>query len=223
MLSRVKIKICGLTNYRDASLAVLLGADLLGFIFAESKRNVDRETVRLIINQLREEGLPSRVKCVGVFVNESAMIIDDIAAYCGLDLVQLHGDESLKMAENLTVNWYKALRVNDEKDLDGLTCWPCSRILVDAKVEGIYGGSGVAVPLSLAALASQRSVDLGKEFFLAGGITPHNVVDIILATKPFGIDVSSGVELEPGIKNEGKMRQLFTAVTSIKVDSYDKQ
>lgn len=102
----MKIKICGLTNLNDAQLAVDLGADYLGFIFAESPRQTDPEAVRMIISNLK---IRKNVKCVGVFVNEQIEIMEAIVHDCGLDMLQLHGDEDKNGAKALSVPWYKAL------------------------------------------------------------------------------------------------------------------
>lgn len=206
----MKIKICGLTNLNDAQQAVDLGANYLGFIFAESPRQTDPEAVRIIISNLKNR---DRVKCVGVFVNEQMEIMEAIANDCGLDLLQLHGDEDKNAAKILTVPWYKAFRLGDENDVEEMLSWSCSRFLADAKVAGLYGGTGKTVSPELARLACQKTQDLKKEFFLAGGITPENVRDLINAVKPDGIDVSSGIESKPGKKDPEKMVKLFENIS----------
>lgn len=203
----MKIKICGLTNLQDAQLAVDLGAQYLGFIFAESPRQTDPEAVRIIISNLKNR---DRVKCVGVFVNEQMEIMEAIAHDCGLDLLQLHGDEDKDAAKTLTVSWYKAFRLGDERDIENMLTWSCSRYLADAKVEGLYGGTGKTITPELAREACNRTGNVNKEFFLAGGITPNNVKGLVESIKPDGIDVSSGVELKAGQKDPEKMKNLFS-------------
>lgn len=203
----MKIKVCGLTNLKDAQLAIDLGADYLGFIFAESPRQTDPEAVRIIISNLKNR---DKAKCVGVFVNEQMEIMEAIAKDCGLDLIQLHGDEDKNAASVLTVPWYKAFRLGDENDLNEMLSWPCSRFLADAKVEGLYGGTGKKVSSEVAELACKKTKELNKEFFLAGGITPENVKGLVDSIKPDGIDVSSGIEIKLGKKDPVKMKKLFS-------------
>lgn len=209
----MKIKICGITNLEDAQLAVDLGANYLGFIFAESPRQADPESVRMIMSNLKNR---DKVKCVGVFVNEQVEIMEALARDCNLDLLQLHGDEEKSVAKTLTIPWYKAFRIGDENDIDEMLSWPGSRYLADAKVEGLYGGTGKSISKKVALSAKERVSEINKEFFLAGGITPENVYDLASFIKPDGIDVSSGVELKPGKKDPEKMKTLFENIKKIK-------
>jgi len=208
----VSVKICGLTNYEDAAFAIDCGASYIGFIFAESKRRVTPAQFVNILDSLRKNGYLNSCKSVGVFVNESVDAMDEIAASCGLDLIQLHGEENSIQMSKLKTQWYKAFRVNTDSDIDIMQNWSCGRFLVDAKVDGVYGGSGVSVPFHLAKKACQKTLQLNREFFLAGGITPANVMEMIDIVQPTGIDVSSGVESSPGIKDHEKIKQLFKAV-----------
>lgn len=208
----MKIKICGLTNLEDAQLAIDLGASYLGFIFAKSPRQTDPEATRMIISNLKNR---DNVKCVGVFVNEQIEIMEAIAKDCGLDLLQLHGDEEKSAAKTLTIPWYKAFRLGEQSDIDDMLTWPCSRYLADAKVEGLYGGTGKTISTDVAKGACLKTGEMNKEFFLAGGITPENAKGLVDAIKPDGIDVSSGIEIKPGKKDPSKMKELFSVLKGI--------
>ncbi len=223
---KTKIKICGLTNYEDAACAVNLGADYLGFIFAESPRQVAAETVASILHNLTENGLREKVKTVGVFVNEKREIIESVLSDTGIDSVQLHGDEKKREVENYPFVWYKALRTSTIKDVDDIfkqEQWSCSRLLIDTKVEGIYGGTGKQVANEVALYAKKRIKEYGKEFFLAGGINPENVYSIVATIQPDGIDVGSGVEETKGRKSKVKLEKLFTEIRRWEKDCKGKK
>jgi len=208
----IRVKICGLTNYEDTALAVSLGADVIGFIFAQSPRKVAPETVAGLLRALSAKGLRDRVITVGVFVNEKQETIERVLRQTGLDTVQLHGDEKSTDADRYPFNWYKALRISSKEDVDTVVVkeqWHCSRLLVDAMVAGLYGGTGKKITVDVARYAKKRVKDAGKEFFLAGGITPENVYTVLNAVQPDGIDVGSGVEETPGKKSVEKMERLL--------------
>lgn len=210
---RTRVKICGITRTEDAALAVELGADALGFVFAESPRRVSPEKVREILGAL--PGLPS-VTPVGVFVNESPERIWEIVAECGLRAVQLHGDESPEVAEELAgvrhrasgIPVIKAIRVRDGSSLDTLTSCPASAFLLDAYSPEAYGGTGQRFDWDLA----RQAVATGRQIVLSGGLTPETVGEAIRTVRPFGVDVSSGVEVAPGRKDPAKLRAFFEAV-----------
>lgn len=210
----LKVKICGLTSYEDAKEAIVNGSDYIGFIFAPSKRRISPALARDIITRLKTEGLLDSVETVGVFVNELPGIINKVAEESGIDIVQIHGDEDPAIAYELALPWYRALRASSVDDYEAMHEWSCSRFLVDARVEGVYGGSGVTVPVDLARAGCEAAHELGREFFLAGGITPENAAAIIGAVEPDGIDVSSGVETSPGVKDHQLIKKLFAAVRS---------
>lgn len=222
----VQVKICGLTNYEDAACAVTLGADYLGFIFAESPRQVAAETVASILQTLTEHGLREKVKTVGVFVNEKLETIESILSETGIDLVQLHGDEKKREVENYPFAWYKALRISTVKDVDDIfeqEQWSCSRLLIDTKVEGIYGGTGKQVANEVALYAKKRIKEYGKEYFLAGGINPENVYNIVATIQPDGIDIGTGVEETKGKKSKEKLERLFAEIRRWEKDYIGKE
>lgn len=192
------VKICGLTSLEDAKKAVELGADALGFIFAPSPRRVQPNLVRRISAEIG----PLKVK-VGVFVNERPGEILRLKEYCGLDIAQLHGDESEDFAAGLRCKSIKVIRVK-EGEKPAPDTYPMSTLLLDTYVKGVRGGSGKAFNWKLAKdLSRQRSV------ILAGGLTPENVEQAIIEVRPYAVDVSSGVEAEPGRKDHAKLERFI--------------
>ena len=198
----VKIKICGITNREDALHAVACGADALGFVFYEkSPRCIEPEQARAII-----AALPPFVASVGLFVNERPQRIEEIAAFCSLGLVQLHGDESPEACLIPGRRVIKALRVRDAQSLERAADYAVAGLLLDAWVPGTYGGTGHTFNWQLAArVARQRPV------ILAGGLTPENVAEAARAVRPYAVDVSSGVEAAPGKKDPEKVAAFIRA------------
>lgn len=182
----MEIKICGLREAHHAQRAAELGADLLGFVFADSPRKVSPELAGRII-----AGLPSTVRKVGVFVNEELDVINDIISFCGLDLAQLHGQETPAYCSAVQAPIIKAWRVKDEKSLIELEPYRgmVEIFLLDTYVQGTAGGTGQAFDWALA----RKAAGLGK-IMLAGGLNPENVALAIKTAQPYGVDVSSGVE-----------------------------
>lgn len=204
----VRVKICGITNYEDASIAVKLGADALGFIFAQSPRQVTPEEARDIIC-----AIPPFVKTVGVFVNEDPAIIKKIIQFCGLDLVQLHGDESPDLCHELMPHTIKAFRLKDESSLSAIDPY-LGRIrafLFDTYSEEKRGGTGRTFDWELAV----RGKELGVPIIIAGGLTPSNIERAISTVRPFAVDVSSGVEERPAKKSPLLMRRLMENIKKI--------
>jgi phosphoribosylanthranilate isomerase len=208
------VKICGLTNYEDARRALDLGAGCLGFVFADSPRQVEPGTVRIIISRLRDEGMLEGRETVGVFVNAHPDRMAETLHTTGLDIAQIHGDESPEACAALPFPWYRALRIASAHEASVLikAGWNCGRILVDAFSLAGYGGTGRRVDTGAAEVSRDAVRAQGKKFFIAGGITPHNAAQIIRALSPDGIDVSSGVEARPGEKSYEKLRRLFEEV-----------
>ncbi|MDT8440578.1 MAG: phosphoribosylanthranilate isomerase [Desulfuromonadales bacterium] len=192
----MKVKICGITSIDDALHASACGADALGFVFhAGSPRHVTPEQARAII-----AALPPFVTTVGLFVNEQPATIRAIAGDCGLDIIQLHGDERPVDCDFTPLRAIKALRVKDATSLAGHDAYRTSALLLDTWVQDAYGGTGHAFNWSLAAeVAGQRPV------ILAGGLTPDNVAAAIRQVRPYGVDVSSGVESRPGRKDPARV------------------
>lgn len=192
------IKICGLREPEHAVRTAALGADLLGFVFAKSPRQVTPEQVRKITAEL-----PASVKKVGVFVDEDHDVVNDIVSFCGLDMVQLHGSESPDYCNKISCQVIKAFRVKDSTYLDEIKMYVnnVELLLLDTYMPGVHGGTGKTFDWSLA----QGASELGK-VILAGGLTPENVA-LAVKTNPFGIDVSGGVETN-GVKDLTKI-ELF--------------
>ena len=208
MASKVRIKICGITNLEDALLAVELGASALGFVFyPKSPRYIAPEAARRIIQHL-----PPFVTTVGVFVNEREEAILKVVGEAGLDLVQLHGEESPELCVRLFPKVIKALRVREVEDLKVIPAYQgkIRAVLLDTYVKGIPGGTGQTFNWDLA----RRAQKFGIPLVLAGGLRPENIKEALRTVRPFAVDVSSGVEAFPGKKDPEKLRALFTAVYS---------
>ena len=197
--TQVKVKICGMTNLKDVKVAVDGGVDAVGFIFyKKSPRSVTMQAVRKIVLEL-----PPFVDSVGVFVNETAEQINKIADRCNLDRVQLHGNESPSFCKKIRRRVIKAIRVKDIQSLKKLSDYPVSSFLLDTFSEDQYGGTGRVFDWNLAYPAKKYG-----PIILAGGLTPNNVRQAIQRIQPYGVDVCSGVESQPGIKDHKKM-QIF--------------
>lgn len=208
----VKIKICGITNQEDAALAVAAGADAVGFVFyRKSPRAAEPAVVRAIV-----AGLPPFVLPVGVFVNEDASVVRNVMDDCGLALAQLHGDETAVYCQALGRPVLKALRLKDRgsflalAELQGRA--NVRGFLIDAHSEQAYGGTGMTADWTLAAEAARST-----PIVLAGGLTPANVAQAIQAVRPYGIDVSSGVEVGPGKKDPVKLKAFIEAARLVSV------
>ena len=201
-----KIKICGITNPNDALMAAEAGADALGFIFYRpSPRCVTVDEVHSIVKQLPPFVLP-----VGVFVNEDLKIVGDVMDACGLALVQLHGDETASYCEQLGRPVLKALRLRDMGSFLALAEYKgraqVRGFVVDAVSETAYGGTGQTADWTLASEAARIA-----PVVLAGGLTSDNVRDAILKVRPYGVDVSSGVEAAPRKKDSAKVKAFIAA------------
>jgi phosphoribosylanthranilate isomerase len=204
----VRIKICGITNLEDALLAAELGADALGFIFyAKSPRKVSPETAREIIAQL-----PPFVASVGVFVDEDAAVVQELAAQVGLDWVQLHGQESPEYCRGLRPKVIKGFRIKDEKSLMELEPYrdAVQALLLDTYKKGQAGGTGEVFDWQLA-----RAAQTYGRIILAGGLTPKNVAQAIVTAWPAAVDAASGTEAAPGKKDPAKLKAFFKAVKEI--------
>lgn len=204
-MSRVRIKICGVTRAEDALAAVRLGADALGFNFwPGSKRHVTPAAARAIIARL-----PPFVTSVGVFVNQLEGEMRAIAAETGIQLFQLHGDEPPELCARLPLPVVKAIPVDQVRTLSRLLSYEVSAFLLDTPSRG-YGGSGQPFDWSLAEGVSEVA-----PVILAGGLTPENVAAAVRAVRPYAVDVASGVESSPGVKDMGRMSRFFAAVQEV--------
>lgn len=198
----LRVKICGITNINDALHAVDAGADALGFIFyPESPRYIPPDTARSIIARL-----PPFTSSVGVFVNADRDDIQRVIKECELSLVQLHGDESSDDCLALGRPVIKAIRLRSRDDLILMREYAVRGFVLDAYVDGTWGGTGETVDWGLAREATRYGPTI-----LAGGLTPDNVGRAVAEVQPFGVDVSSGVETAPGKKDSEKVRQFIVA------------
>jgi phosphoribosylanthranilate isomerase len=201
----VKIKICGITNLEDALLATDLGANALGFIFyPKSPRYVAPDAAREIIAQL-----PPFVVSVGVFVDEEAAVVQELAAQVGLDWIQVHGQESPDYCRNLGRRVIKGFRIKDESSLKDLEPFQgaVQAFLLDAYKKGQVGGTGETFDWRLAREATRYG-----QIILAGGLNPDNVAQAIQVAQPQAVDTASGTEASPGKKDPEKLRTFFRAV-----------
>lgn len=194
---QVKVKVCGMTSLKDALVAVEEGADAVGFIFyKKSPRSVTMKIVREIVLEL-----PPFVDTVGVFVDESAVQINKIADYCNLDIIQLHGDESPKFCKRIRRKVIKAFRIKDMQSVKKISSFQVSGFLLDTFSENLHGGTGKVFDWNLVLPAKKFG-----PVIMAGGLTPNNVQQAVRQVRPYGVDVCSGVESEPGIKDHKKVR-----------------
>ena len=201
-----RVKVCGITREEDAQLAAQLGATAIGLVlWPGSPRHVDAHRARAIV-----EALPSHVMAVGIFVNQPLDEVRRAADIAALGAVQLHGDEPLEYAQALLQPVVKAVPVTRGFDAAALGAWPPEiTVLLDAHDPVRRGGTGATIDWSLAARAAAR-----RPVLLSGGLTPENVAEAISQVRPYGIDLSSGVERAPGIKDPERLRALFAALAS---------
>jgi phosphoribosylanthranilate isomerase len=192
----VRVKICGITCQEDALAAAYAGADALGFIFAKSPRQVEPQKAREII-----AALPGLVHSVGVFVDESLDHVKQVREFCGLDYVQLHGEEDRFYTSSLTPKVIRTLGMGSGP-APSADDYPDAFLLLDTQVKGQRGGTGKTFDWSLAAPIAAR-----RQVMLAGGLNPDNVARAIKTVKPFAVDVSSGVELSPGRKDHERIAE----------------
>ena len=202
------VKICGLRTIEHALVALEAGADLLGFIFAPARRQVSPAEVMAIGAAVRAAPGGERVGLVGVFANEAPERIAATAAQCGLDAIQLSGDEDQRLLRELPAGpaIIKAVRLAGAAGEQGWLDAQGPRLLVDAHVPGTYGGAGVVADWGRAAELARR-----RPIILAGGLTPSNVATAIGQVRPWGVDISSGVETD-GVKDSAKIRAFVAAV-----------
>ncbi len=198
-----KIKICGITNIEDALFAANAGADALGFVFyPKSPRNVALEVVKEIV-----AALPPFITTVGLFVNATAETIRQTMLHTGLDTVQLHGDETPKDCCLPPHRVIKAVRVKGASSLVNVDQYKVSALLLDAWNDKHYGGTGESFDWQL---AKQYTAQL--PLILAGGLHPGNVAEAVAQVAPYAVDVSSGVEKQPGIKDHDKIYKFIQQV-----------
>jgi phosphoribosylanthranilate isomerase len=207
-----RIKHCGITSLEDAHRAAEAGAWALGMVFwPGSPRRCAPSEAQLIGAALRRT-----VQLAGVFVNATLDEIDDMTQLAGLSLVQLHGDEGpafcTEVARRTGAKVIKAARVRSRAELQAAAAFHTDFHLLDAHVEGVPGGTGATLDWDLV-----RSSRLDAPIILSGGLTPDNVAAAIAATDPFAVDVASGTELAPGVKDPEKLRAFGEAVRGAEV------
>ena len=201
-----KVKICGITNLDDALVAIDAGADALGFVFYEkSPRNLNPMQASAIIAKL-----PPFVQTVGLFVNEEAERVNWTADFCGLDLIQLHGDEEPEYCQEIKRRVIKAFRVKEAASLASLKNYRVAGHLLDAWSPAAPGGTGETFNWDLA-----REAAGSGRLILAGGLTPDNVRRAVEQVRPYAVDVSSGVESAPGKKDHDKVREFISRVKGL--------
>jgi phosphoribosylanthranilate isomerase len=198
-----KVKICGIKTLSDAKFAVDYGADAIGFVFAESIRNVGGEKARAIIQKL-----PPFVTTVGLFVNDTAENIEAICRFCGLDAIQLHGNERPALLNKLKVfKTIKAFRIRNEKDILPIKKYKPDAILLDGYSENKMGGTGTSFDWKIV-----KRLRTSIPIIVAGGLTHLNVSQAIRIVNPYAVDVSSGVESSPGKKDRKLIKKFIDAV-----------
>lgn len=195
------MKICGLMNREAILTAVDAGTDLIGFVFARSKRRITKEEAADLAKYI-----PPNVKKVGVFVNEEMEVIQEIAREAGLDYVQLHGDESPDFCREIGLPVIKAFHVASPEDLDKVARYDCDYYLLDSPAGKYRGGNGEKFDWTI---VKERDF-LNKKILLAGGLHADNVAAAIDEVNPAGVDVSSGVETD-GVKDLDKIREFILA------------
>ncbi len=203
----VKVKICGITNLDDAQVAVEAGADAIGFMFyPESARAISVERAAEITREL-----PSWIQKVGVFVDPSPELVMTALGSCALNVLQFHGSETPDFCASFGVTTMKAFRIKDATSLKPIGDFRTDMYLLDSHVVGKLGGTGEKFNWDLASQAKK----LGRPIFLAGGLTPRNVAEAVHEVRPYGVDVSSGVESSPGKKNHAKIWKFIEAARSL--------
>lgn len=198
----VRVKVCGITSLEDGLAAIECGADALGFIFAPSPRKLAPEAAAAIISCL-----PPLVSRIGVFLDHPLDDVRTIMQFCGLDMAQLHGSESPDFCRALGPRVIKSFRVRDRLVLHEMARYTASAYLMDTYRPGLPGGTGETFDWSIAREAASLDTVI-----LSGGLNPQNVAAAIAAVYPFAVDVCSGVESSPGIKDYVKLKSFVAAV-----------
>ena len=210
-----QVKICGITNEEDALCAAKLGAAALGFIFyPPSPRNIVPENARKIVS-----AIPAEVVRVGVFVNESAAEVKRIVDYCGLDMIQLHGDETPEYCRQFpSSELIKAVELINDDDINYALSYDVAAILVDSRHAGLYGGTGKKANWELACRIRNK-----KPLILSGGLNEENIVEAMREVSPAALDINSGVESEPGKKDHAKLKLIFNIIRQADIETSKTQ
>jgi phosphoribosylanthranilate isomerase len=208
-MEQVRLKVCGITSLEDALASIDCGAEFLGFNFyRKGPRYISPEAARAIIEQL-----PSEITTVGIFVNEvQPQDVIEILEVSGAQLAQLHGDEDAAYCAAVGAERViKALRVGEGFDVRQVLTYPAWAILLDAFDKNLYGGTGKTANWEVAREAAKLT-----RLFLAGGLSPENIAEAIQAVQPFAVDVNSGVESAPGVKDANRLKLLKQEMETIK-------
>jgi phosphoribosylanthranilate isomerase len=203
---RPRIKICGITNREDALFCAHSGADALGFIFySNSPRYIDPVKAKSII-----DALPPFVTPVGVFVNERREQIEKTIRETGIRAIQLSGDETPDECRNHSIAVIKAFRIRTRTRIETISNYRLSAAMLDGATDGVYGGSGTTADFSIA-------IEMKKHFplILSGGLSPENIIDAVRTVSPYAVDINSGIERLPGIKDHEKTASLFHKIAEI--------
>ena len=209
---RTRVKICGITRPEDARLAAQLGADALGLVFyANSRRGLDLQQAQ----EIRAD-IPAFVSVVGLFVDPQRKQVDDVLAHLRLDCLQFHGDETPEFCQSFAMPYMKAVRVRSGTDpLPAIRRHKqASAILLDSYDPDQAGGTGKKFDLTVARHCVDRSA---LPIVLAGGLTRENAVSAIKEVHPWALDLSSGVESEPGIKDPQRLQAFFNEVNRVRL------
>lgn len=198
---------CGITNRADALAAAESGAHAVGFIFyQESPRYVPPETVKEIVGIL-----PPETISVGVFVNCRAKRIEEIKSFCRLDMIQLHGDETPGFCLNFpSFSVIKAGFPRTLEDVEDLVRYPVGALLIDGRTKNLYGGTGTRPDWELARIVGTR-----RPLILAGGLAVKNIADAVSIVSPSAVDINSGCEIAPGIKDHATMREIILIIKNM--------
>lgn len=203
----MRIKICGITRYEDARVAASLGIDALGFIFyRQSPRYISPLDAAGIIKKL-----PPFISKVGVFVDETPQRVLEAAQISGIDTIQLHGDESPEYCAAMTLPVIKAFSVHDDFDPSALSAYKTAGYLLDTWDPERKGGSGRTFDWDRAI----KACEVCDTIILSGGLGPSNIREAIETVRPYAVDLNSGVEISPGIKNPYKMREAAEIVRKV--------
>lgn len=199
----VRVKLCGITQLNDALSASFLGADAIGLVFyPKSKRLIELDVAKRICLSV-----PPFINRVGLFVNQDEATIRNVLDHVSLDILQFHGEESADFCQQFNKPYIKVFRVKTRDDLIKIDNYgSASAWLFDSYHDQVYGGSGEVFNWSLIPKGAKRPI------ILAGGLTSKNVTDAIAQVKPYAVDVSSGIECSPGIKDPVKMQAFMQAV-----------
>lgn len=203
-----KVKICGITNLEDAAMSVRFGADEIGFNFFEkSARYIDPLKVREIFKSLVDP-----IVSVGVFVNESVDYVTTVSRKAGIDLIQLHGDETPEFARVIrkltALPVIKAFRVSDRLQLDSMSRYQVEAFLLDSYSHEEYGGTGEKFDWNIA----KQTLKHFPKIYLAGGLNPDNIGEAVKMVRPYAVDACSGLESSKGIKDLEKVEEFIRSV-----------